>query len=404
MISSPDAWSAVGGRPDRFLASPWPWRSLGYLASTVPLGIGALVVLTSLVSLGVLTTVIVAGFVILAGVPRLTGTIARLERQRLRLVFPAPAGGPSGRWPEIGHAALLATVLWVVDAVVLLLLSIPALLLLSPWLVRYERVEVTGWRIETRGEAYLAVAVGVLGLVAVAYVVTWVACGQAALVRVLLAAPDAHLTAAVADLRRSRRGLVDAFEVERRRIERDLHDGVQQRLVALTMTLGSAELEVSDGPGAVLLREAQRQAETALGELRATVRGIHPQVLSDHGLTAAVHEIADASPVPVAVDLQVARLSGPVETAAYFFVSEALTNIARHSGARSAAVHGWLHRDDLIVTVVDDGVGGADPARGTGLAGLAARLAAFDGTVTVASPAGGPTEVRMQCPINQPEA
>lgn len=206
----------------------------------------------------------------------------------------------------------------------------------------------------------------------------------------------------MADLRRSRRGLVDTFEIERRRIERDLHDGVQQRLVALTMTLGSAELEVSDSAGLALLREAHRQAEAALGKLRATVRGIHPQVLSDHGLAAAVDEIVDASPVPVSVDLQVPRLSGPVETAAYFFVSEALTNIARHSEARSAAVHGWLHRGDLIVTVVDDGVGGADPAQGTGLAGLAARLAALDGQVTVVSPAGGPTEVRMRCPISQP--
>ncbi|MFG2167107.1 sensor histidine kinase [Micromonospora chersina] len=402
MSSYPDAWSAVRARPDQFLGSPWPWRSIGYLASTVPLGIAVLVGLVTLVGLGLLTVVIVVGLVILAGVPRLAGSIASMERFRLRLVLPAAAGGSAGRWPEIGHAVLLATVLWVVDAVALLLLPVPVVLLLAPWLVRYEPVEVTGWRIETRGEAWFAIPAGVVVLVALAYVMTWLACGQAALARMLLAAPDAQLTAAVADLRRSRRGLVDAFEVERRRIERDLHDGVQQRLVALAMTLGSAELEISDGGSLVLLREAQRQAEAALGELRATIRGIHPQVLSDHGLAPAVHEIADASPVPVAVDLQVARLPGPVETAAYFFVSEALTNIARHAGARSATVHGWIHRGELIVTVVDDGVGGADPTRGTGLAGLAARLAALDGQVTVVSPAGGPTEVRMQCPISQP--
>ena len=404
MISCPDAWTAVRGRPGRFLASRWPWRSLGYLVSTVPLGIGVLGVLATVVGVGLLTVVIVAGLVILAGVPRFAGAIARLERRRLRLVLGDPAGGSAGRWSEIGHVALLATVLWLVDAVALVLLAIPVVLLLAPWLVRYEPVEVAGWRIETAGEAWLAVAVGLVGLVAVAYVVTWVACGQAGLVRLLLSPPSAELAAAVADLRRSRRGLVDAFEIERRRIERDLHDGVQQRLVALTMMLGSAELEMSDSHDLPLLREAHRQAEMALAELRATVRGIYPQVLSDHGLSAAVHEIADASPVPVTVDLQVTRLPGPVETAAYFFVSEALTNIARHSGARTAAVHSWRHRDELIVTVVDDGVGGADPARGTGLAGLAARLAALDGYVTVTSPAGGPTEVRMQCPISQPAA
>ena len=167
------------------------------------------------------------------------------------------------------------------------------------------------------------------------------------------------------------------------------------------MTLGSAELDVPEGPGLDLVRQAHRQAEEALDELRTTVRGIHPRVLVDHGLAAAVHEIADRSPVPVSVDIRlVERLPGPVETAAYFVVSEALTNVARHARARRAEVHGWRQGDRFVLTVHDDGVGGArvDRDAGTGLAGLAVRLDALGGELRVTSPEGGPTDVRMEAP------
>jgi signal transduction histidine kinase len=204
----------------------------------------------------------------------------------------------------------------------------------------------------------------------------------------------------VADLRRSRVDLVDAFETERRRIERDLHDGVQQRLVALTMALGRAELDVPDGPGLVAVQDAHRQAEEALAELRGTIRGIHPRVLVDHGLAAAVHELADRSDLPVTVDIRLAhRLPAAVEQAAYYVVSEALTNVTRHAGARRAGVHAWLRDDTFVLTVEDDGVGGATAdGTGTGLAGLVVRLDALGGTLRVTSPPGGPTEVRMECP------
>ena len=233
-----------------------------------------------------------------------------------------------------------------------------------------------------------------------AYVVTLAAVAQAALARLLLDPREAQLAAEVADLRRSRVDLVDAFETERRRIERDLHDGVQQRLVALTMTLGRAELDVPEGPGLAAVQAAHRQAEEALAELRGTIRGIHPQVLVDHGLAAAVHELADRADVPVTVDIRLPeRLPPPVEQAAYFVVSEALTNVARHSGARRAGVHAWLRDDTFVLTVEDDGAGGATAAgAGTGLAGLGVRLEALGGTLRVTSPAGGPTEVRMECP------
>ncbi|MFC0505159.1 sensor histidine kinase [Micromonospora costi] len=411
-----DAWSAVRGNPWRFLLSAWPWRSLVYLLSTVPLGIGVFAVLAALVGLGVVTAVIVVGILLLASLPLVTTVIAEIERARLRLVFPQVSGGerPTLRerlhtwrtlpvsWSEIGYAVLLATVGWLVDAVVLTLaVTTPIVLLLAPVLVRYDAVDIFGWRIDTAGEAWPAVAVGVVSLAVVAYLVTVLASAQAALTRLLLDPPEARLVTAVTELRRSRAGLVDAFEAERRRIERDLHDGAQQRLVALTMTLGRAELELDEGPALDLVTRSHTLAEQALEDLRATVRGIHPQVLTDHGLAAAIHELADRSPVPVDTDLHLAgRLPARVETAAYFLVSEALTNVARHSGARSAQVHAWVADATLTVAVVDDGHGGADPTRGSGLAGLAARIDAIDGTLDITGPPGGPTHVRMTCPIS----
>jgi signal transduction histidine kinase len=406
-----DAWTAVRGRPARFLASAWPWRSLAYVGSTVPIGLAWLILLVVVLGVGVATVVVVAGLFVLAGVPTLAHRAAAGERRRLRLIFPErpavrrhalhdPAQGRVS-WPEVGVMVLLATVFWLVDAVVVVMLSAPVVLLLAPVLVRHDEADVAGWRVDTTGEAWAAVPVGLGALVLLAYAITALACGQAALVRHLLDPPEARLAEAVQQLRRSRSGLVDAFETERRRIERDLHDGVQQRLVALTMTLGSAELDLTDGPGLDLVREAHQQAEQALADLRSTIRGIHPRVLTDHGLAAAVHEIAGRSPVPVHLDLALSgRLPPTVEAAAYFFVSENLTNVARHAQARSAQVHAWTEDHALIVSVVDDGVGGADPQAGTGLAGLRARLDALDGDLHITSPAGGPTQVRMTCPIH----
>jgi signal transduction histidine kinase len=406
-----DAWTALRGRPVRFLASAWPWRSLAYVSSTVPIGLAWLILLVVVAGVGVATIVLVAGLFVLAGLPTLTHLAAAGERRRLRLIFrgppadrrPAqrdPAAG-RGSWPEAGVTLLLATVFWLVDAVAVVLLSAPVVLILAPVLVRHDEVDVAGWRIDQTGEAWGAVAAGLGTLVLLAYAISALACGQAALVRRLLDPPEARLAEAVQQLRRSRSGLVDAYETERRRIERDLHDGVQQRLVALTMTLGSAELDLTDGPGLDLVREAHQQAEQALADLRTTIRGIHPQVLTDHGLAAAVHEIAGRFPVPVHLDLALTgRLPPPIEAAAYFFVSENLTNVARHAQARSAQVHAWTEDRTLIVSVVDDGVGGADPQAGTGLAGLRARLDALDGDVDINSPVGGPTQVRMTCPID----
>jgi len=396
----------------------WPWRSLLYLGSTVPIGIAALVVLVVMIGIGLVTAILVIGVLLLAAVPLVTTVIAEAERARLHLVL--PSSGTTERatlqerltgwrrlpmsWSEIGYAALLATVLWVVDAIVLIMaVATPLVLITSPLLMNVttdERVDLLGWRIDTVDEAWPAVAVGVLALGVAAYVVTAVASGQAALTRIVLDSSEERLASAVTDLRRSRAGLVDAFEIERRRIERDLHDGAQQRLVALTMSLGQAELALEDGPARDLVVRSHTLAEEALADLRTTVRGIHPQVLTDHGLAAAVHELADRSAIPVDTELLLpGRLPAPVEATAYFVVSEALTNIARHADARSAQVQAWVAGDLLTVTIVDDGRGGADPERGTGLAGLVARVEAIDGDLRIISPSGGPTQVRMTCPI-----
>jgi signal transduction histidine kinase len=416
MTREPDAWAALRGHPGRFLLSAWPWRSFAYVLTSVPIGLVTFVVLAIALMLGVVTLVVVVGAFVLAGIPVLTGLLGVMERRRLALVSPAPASGMSlaerrraGRrvpvsWPEVGYAVLLAGVLWLVDfAAAILLFTVPVTLVLAPVLRLTDDMVVLGWRIDSAVDGVLASGAGVLALVAAAYLITLLAVAQGALARLLLDPKEAQLAAAVVELRQSRIDLVDAFETERRRIERDLHDGVQQRLVALTMTLGRAEIEVPDGDGQVLVREAHHQAELALDELRGTVRGIHPRVLVDHGLAAAVHELADRAAVPVAVDIAVPdRLPGPVEAAAYFVVSEALTNLARHADARQAQVHAWCRDDRLVVTVVDDGVGGADESAGSGLAGLRLRLEALGGKLRVHSPAGGPTEVRMECPCLLP--
>jgi signal transduction histidine kinase len=196
---------------------------------------------------------------------------------------------------------------------------------------------------------------------------------------------------------RSRARLVDAFALERRRIERDLHDGAQQRLVALNVQLGLARLETPSGTAAAVpLARAHELAKEALTELRELIRGVHPQVLTDRGLGAAVRDVAGRSPVPVDVDVRLPdRLPPSIEVAAYFVVGEALTNVARHSGANRATVTASMDGDRVLVRVRDDGVGGADPAGGSGLVGLADRVAAVGGTVALSSPPGGPTVLQV---------
>ncbi|WP_161605376.1 sensor histidine kinase [Pimelobacter simplex] len=199
----------------------------------------------------------------------------------------------------------------------------------------------------------------------------------------------------------SRAVVVDHSAAELRRIERDLHDGPQARLAAVSLSLGLADDLFDSDPEAArrLLNDARGTSSTALGELRDVVRGIHPPVLADRGLAGAVAALAIDMAVPVELALDVPeRLPAPVESAVYFTVAECLANTAKHAAADQSWVS-LTHADGVLRGEVgDDGRGGADPRRGSGLPGIAARLAAFDGTLTVSSPAGGPTVVSWEVP------
>jgi signal transduction histidine kinase len=202
-------------------------------------------------------------------------------------------------------------------------------------------------------------------------------------------------------LQASRARGVDAAEAERRRIERDLHDGAQQRLVAVAMSLGRAKSKFDQDPQAVreLIDEAHSDAKLAVSELRDLARGIYPAVLGDRGLDAALSAQAAKSPIPVDVSVDVdPRPPAAVETTAYFIVGETLTNIAKHAGATEATVKVWRTDDHVVVEITDNGHGGAEVRPGGGLAGLADRAATIDGVITVVSPVGGPTVIRADLP------
>jgi signal transduction histidine kinase len=213
---------------------------------------------------------------------------------------------------------------------------------------------------------------------------------------------EAELRARLDELQTSRSRLVEVSMFERRRLERDLHDGAQQRLVALSLQLGLAKRRLEEGQdvaAGAMLDAARDELARALEELRELARGIHPAVLTDRGLEPALEALAERAPLPVSLDQMPAeRLPAPVEAAAYFVVAEALTNVVKYAGASTAAVRIRRNGSYAVVEVRDDGVGGADPTVGTGLRGLADRLAALDGRLEVHSPPGEGTTVRAEVP------
>jgi signal transduction histidine kinase len=250
-----------------------------------------------------------------------------------------------------------------------------------------------------------ALPVSVLGLLLglVAYrVLKALGKGHAVLAQSLLG-PSRYgvLSAKAEQLSASRARGVEAAEAERRRIERDLHDGAQQRLVAVAMGLGRARTKMESDPDAAreLIAEAHADAKLAISELRDLARGIYPSVLGDRGLDAALSSLAARSPIPVEVEVDVEpRPPTAVESTAYFTVAETLTNIAKHSGATHARVKVSRTENSVVVEVTDDGRGGAEVRPGGGLAGLADRAATIDGVVVVVSPIGGPTVIRTELP------
>ncbi|GAA1693082.1 sensor histidine kinase [Glycomyces endophyticus] len=213
--------------------------------------------------------------------------------------------------------------------------------------------------------------------------------------------PDIDLSERVARLTATRAAALDAHAVELRRIERALHDGAQNRIVAVAVLVGAAKREIPRDPDRAvdILGRAQDTVEDALAELRAVVRSILPPVLEDRGLAGALNALASDCSVPCTVDVDVpGRCPASVEATAYFVVAESLTNVAKHSRAESASVEVRRRGNTLTVTVVDDGRGGADAAAGSGLAGITRRVEALDGSTTVTSPPGGPTEIRVELP------
>ncbi len=246
--------------------------------------------------------------------------------------------------------------------------------------------------------------VGVIGL----FIAPWLTSGIRAVdkraAKALLGPSRAdELEHRVEQLTETRAGVVDAADAERRRLERDLHDGTQQRLVSLAINLGMARAQAETADDAKLaIAEAHEEAKAALAELRDLIRGLHPAVLEDRGLDAALSGVTARMPIPVRLTVDMPRRPAPViEAVAYFVVSEGLANIVKHAQSTEAAVFVQRSGDRLHVIVTDDGVGGADPTRGTGLAGLARRAASVDGTFDIDSPPGGPTLLTVDLPCNR---
>jgi signal transduction histidine kinase len=208
----------------------------------------------------------------------------------------------------------------------------------------------------------------------------------------------------VDDLRGARERIIAAADEERRRIERDLHDGAQQRLVGVALTLGLAESRLQSDPAgaARLIAQAREETQLALKELRDLAHGIHPAILSDRGLGPALEALTTRAPVPVRISgVPESQLPPPIEAAAYFITAEALTNVAKYARAEAASVDVSLDAERLRVEIRDDGVGGADPARGTGLRGLRDRVEALDGRLEVHSPHGEGTTVAAELPVRR---
>jgi signal transduction histidine kinase len=242
--------------------------------------------------------------------------------------------------------------------------------------------------------------------IAVAAILTWLATRLAQFEgwyaeRLLGPSSETELAERVASLTQTRAEALEAHGAELRRIERDLHDGTQAQLVTAALRLGLAERRFEENPAAAraLMLEARTGMENALTDLRAVIRGIYPPILSDRGLAGAVRALAAGRPMPVSIDIPEPdrRCPAAVEAAAYFVVAEGLTNVARHSGAAHATVSILHSGPELMILVRDDGRGGADPRRGSGLAGIRRRVAALDGVTRIDSREGTTLEVRLPC-------
>ncbi|MFG2903712.1 sensor histidine kinase [Kitasatospora sp. NPDC048286] len=370
------------------------WHQVGRLLLNLPLGIFGFVLAVTTLSVGLGLSITVIGLPLLAGGLAVSRSLGALGRQRARVAYGSGIDEPEPVKPRrpgmVGY-------------------TIAQLTDLLNWRSALYNVLMLPWGV-------LSFALTLVSVIALWPVLPWVVRGLAAVDRILIESllfPGA-LAERVRELEDDRGTVVDTAAADLRRIERDLHDGAQARLVALAMDLGMAkerlrEVESEDDMAAAtrMVDNAHGEVKLALQELRDLARGIHPAVLTDRGLDAALSSVAARCTVPggvrVNVDLtgadgQPERPDSAVEGIAYFTVSELLTNVSKHAGARSASVEVWRSDDQLMVLVQDDGKGGAAPYPGSGLAGLAERIRAVDGVFLVESPEGGPTTATVELP------
>ncbi|MFF5056516.1 sensor histidine kinase [Micromonospora sp. NPDC000663] len=382
---------------------------------------------TAALALGALLWTLAVGVACLIGVGlwampgalRTVRAVADRERARLsRLGAPIPTPGPvpAGLWAAVRDPFVRREVGWVT------LHSVTGLTsgLVGVALPLYAAQDITfplwyrllspedgapgifWWRIDGLSDALLVAVVGVGWLAATVAFTPALARFQAWPGRWLLPPPPGvDLSLRVAALTATRAAALDAHAVELRRIERSLHDGTQNRLVAVNVLLGAARRAVRRNPDRAdeILGQAQDAAEQALAELRTVVRGILPPVLDDRGLAGALAGLAGSCAIPCRLEVDVAvRCAASVEATAYFVVAEALTNAVRHSGASQVDVVVRRERGRLLVTVEDDGRGDADEARGSGITGIRRRVEAYDGLMTLTSPPGGPTRMHVELP------
>jgi len=404
----------------RRLRTAEPWNAGAFIVVNAVIGFAWFCLLIVLLIAGGALSIILIGLPMLWATMRLWVKGARWERERLHRVFGIEIlpphrvtqasswrGGIKARvtdlavWRDLSYLLLLFPVGLLELSVVTLAAFLPVALILSPTYFWLGGIDIYGWNIESMLEALFASLIGVVLLPLALALFVGVARAHVEFARWMLGPSSGALQERVDVLTKSRAGVMEAMLGERRRIERDLHDGAQQRIVALAMDLGMAKEKLDSDPVVArqLVESAHDEAKRVLVELRELVRGIHPAVLTDRGLDAAISAVAGRSPVPVTVNVRLKeRLPEPVEATAYFVVVEALANVAKHSRATRAKVTVTRHKDRLSVEVQDDGAGGANPILGTGLTGLGERLAALDGRLTVISPANGGTVVRADLP------
>jgi signal transduction histidine kinase len=368
--------------PVRFAYDKHTWKEIAHLLANLPMALLGFTYVVTVLFTGLGLTVTVVGFPLLAaglGGARLLG---RMERGRARRLLGVRIDEPS---PLPRRATGFLPWLWMT-------LKDPV-----AWrTVLYDLIRLP-WGI-------LTFVTTLTSLFVLWPVLPFIARGltnaDRAMVRGLLS-PSDELERRIAELESDRGVVVDTAAADLRRIERDLHDGAQARLVNLAMGLGLAKEKLLEDPdsAAVMVEEAHGEVKLALQELRDLARGIHPAVLTDRGLDAALSAVASRCTVPVKVTADLdSRPAAAIEGIAYFTVSELLQNVSKHSRARSASVDVWRSEDRLLIQVWDDGRGGARLDGGTGMRGLADRLDAVDGLFVIDSPQGGPTTVTAELP------